>query len=300
MNIKKLVSASVILNLCLSFSANAFDHYITVKFKNNVSEKYIQDLNKMTATTVEKAISKSTYKLHIERVSNADTLDKYSEFFALMKNVSSVSPVPRQKMADKINPSFYMNNSTNDKKSTTTESIAPISEVKEIPDEIIVKFNKDTPAEDVKALNNSLGGVATYQKDTGDYKIKIPDYVDYDYAKNFYENNRAVDSVSKSTVTIIPKAQTTNNNTNSKYTKETSGVATSFSVLDSTEVKVSFKTGEEEIGYNWLNENFGAELVYKKGFSTYILRFPNNMSVKALARSLKVCSSVLSSEIYYE
>lgn len=299
MNIKKLFSTAIVVNLCFSLSASAFDQYITVKFKNNVSEKYIQELNKMTATTVEKVISKNTYKLHIERVSNNDTLDKYSELFSLMKNVSSVSPVPRQKVADKINPNFYTNTSTNEKKATSTNSVEPTSETKDIPDEIIVKFNTDSPVEDVNALTSSLGGVATYQKDTGTYKIKIPDYVDYDYAKNFYENNPLVSGVSKSTITETKKAQTTNNS-NSKYEKSTSGVSTSFSLLDSTEIKVTFKTGEEEIGYNWLNENFGAELVYKKGFSTYILRFPNNLSVKALSRSLKVCSSVLSSEIYYE
>ncbi|MBC7475847.1 MAG: hypothetical protein H7263_16305, partial [Candidatus Sericytochromatia bacterium] len=90
---KRFLSSLIISFSCLATSqAFAFDQYVTIKFKKPVTKKFIQELNQMTNTTVEKALPANTYKLKIGGVSNKSTLDKYSEFFLLMKNIENVSP----------------------------------------------------------------------------------------------------------------------------------------------------------------------------------------------------------------
>lgn len=224
---KFLLSLSLIFTANLiTLDVNAFDKFITVKFKNLPSAKFIKDLNKMTNTTVIKSKTAGTYILKLNGIANNDTLDRYSELFSIMQNVVSVSPVPKDKPDDKINPYFYMNNSTQDY-SVTTQA---------------------TPS----AQNN------------------------------------------QDTTNVTPPGSATNNF--SSATNQ-SGVITAFPVVNSRDVKVTFKIGEEEEALNWFNEVFGTQFVNKKGFSSYILRFPDKINVKMVVRALKVCPSVANVEV---
>lgn len=106
---KSFLLSSVASVFLFSNSAFAFDQFLTVKFKKNVSKEFMQELNKMTNTSVSKNLGKNSYKLKINGVANQSTLDKYSEMFIIMKDVEDVSPLPKEKLDDKINPFFYMN-----------------------------------------------------------------------------------------------------------------------------------------------------------------------------------------------
>lgn len=108
--LKKFFFISSIASIFL-FSSNAFafDQFITIQFKKNVSKEFMQELNKMTNTKISKNLGNNSYKLKIGGVANQSTLDKYSEMFLIMKDIESVSPLPKEKADDKINPFFYMN-----------------------------------------------------------------------------------------------------------------------------------------------------------------------------------------------
>lgn len=302
MNIKKVILSSLV-SIFFSLPVFAFDQYITVKFKSDLDKKQLEYLNKMTDTSISKVLGKNKYKFKIERIGNKDTLDKYSELFSNMKNVENVSPVPKQKIGDKYNPVLYMNETKTLKETTdlNNKNNQPqdytITTV--VPDEIIVKFNQDSSLEDIKTLNDYLGGSVTYQKDSESYKVKIPEYMDYDYAKNFYENNKLVKSVERSVNTTTKKAEVSKTNVEG-VTKNTTGLVAALPIAETSEIKVTFKIGQEDDGYNWLNENFGLELVSNQGFSTYILNVPKNVNIKALSRGLKVCPFISSSELFFE
>jgi hypothetical protein len=222
-NLKKLLfSVSLILSAnVITSNAFAFDKYITIKFKNIPSVSFIKELNKMTNTTVTKSEKSGTYTLKLNGVANNDTLDRYSELFSIMQDVVSVSPVPKEKIDDKVNPYYYMNNSTQENSGT----------------------NESQP----EAQNNPA----------------TPDQ---------------------------PNVQA------SSATNQ-SGVITSFPVINNRDVKVTFKIGEEQEAMNWFNEVFGTQFVGKKGFSSYILRFPGNINAKMAVRALKVCPSVSNVEV---
>lgn len=106
---KSFLVSSVASIFLFSNNALAFDQFLTVKFKKNVSQEQIQELNKMTNTKISKNLGNNSYKLKINGVANQATLDKYAEMFLIMKDVEEVSPLPKEKVDDKINPFFYMN-----------------------------------------------------------------------------------------------------------------------------------------------------------------------------------------------
>lgn len=299
MKIKKIVFSSIILSSLFVIPAQAFDQYITVKFKTSLDKNYLEELNKRTGTSVSKIIEKNKYKFKIEKIGNNELVDKYAELFSYLKNVENVSPVPKQKIGDKFNTVLYIQNEikstkTIDNKKEPTETT--VDNV--VPDEIIIKFNQETSLEEIKNLNDSFGGQISYQKETDSYKIKIPEYVDYDYAKNFYENNRLVKSINESITTSTIKKPIPANPP--KVTsKDSKGLISTLPITETSELKINFKIGEDEEGYKWINENFGAELVHIKGFSTYIVRIPSNINIKALSRGLKVCPFISSVELFY-
>ncbi len=327
-NLKKtyLISSITSLSCFISFNAYSFDNFITVKFKQNPSKEYIQELNKMTNTKVEKNLGSNTYKLKVQGIVNKTKLDQYSEMFLIMKNVVKVSPLPKEKMDDKINPFYYMNinpnnpNSSKDKNSSpeqNNQSVQSNNEVNQdsnqvnnetqilttpkmqsVPDEFIIKFNKGTPQEDIDLLNQGfgVGGNITYQKNNDTYKVKLPENVNEDYAKDFYQNNPMVESIKNNEIQA-PITKTDEK----KQDVETvqSGVALAIP-LNGRDVKVTFKIGKSDQGYKWFENTFGAEMVTKKGFHTYVMRFPNNVNPKFAVRALKACSIVQSSEVVSE
>ena len=186
------------------------------------------------------------------------------------------------------------NKKAQDNKNTQNTNTQP--QMQPVPDELIVKFNKNTPAEDIQSLNQGLGGNVTYMKDTDSYKVKLPDYVDNEYAMNFYQNNGLVESVKQNEIAADPKAAEEQKESDVNVQE---GVALSIP-LNGTDVKVTFKIGEEEEGYKWFEDVFGAQMVSKKGFHTYIVRFPENINPKFAARAVKACSAVQSSEVASE
>lgn len=302
-NLKKSFLLSSITGVfLLSNSAFAFDQFITVKFKKPVTKEFIQELNKMTNTTVVQNTANTAYKLKLGGVANQATLDKYSEMFLIMKDVQAVSPLPKEKLDDKLNPFFYMNispddsgNQQNNQSSGTqsnTDSQAN-NNMQPVPDELIVKFNKDAAQEDIDLLNQGLGGNITYMKDSDSYKIKLPESVDNDYAMNFYGNNRLVESVAQNEVAVQNQPQAQNNQ---KKANVQSGVAMALP-LNGRDVKVTFKIGKQEQGLKWFQDIFDAQLVTKRGYQTYTLRFPKEINPKFAARAVKACSIVQSSEV---
>ncbi len=296
---KRFLSSLIISFSCLLTSqAFAFDQYVTVKFKKPVTKKFIQELNEMTNTTVEKALPANAYKLKIGGVANKSTLDKYSEFFLLMKNIENVSPLPKDKIADKINPYYYLNISPDGSQSgtqnaQTSSQQSPQTQTTLVPDELIVKFNQDAMPDDIENINKNLGGDVTFQQSSNSYKVKLPEYVSSDYALGFYGNNRLVESVEQNKVT---KPVASNDTTTKSGLTQQSGVALALP-LTGRDIKVTFKIGKEEIGMKWFNEIFGSELVEKKGYHTFILRFPSNANPKFIARALKASPLISSAEV---
>lgn len=161
-NLKKfLFSLSLVITTNLiTLDANAFDNFITVKFKKIPSTKFIKNLNKMTNTTVVKLEPPATYVLEPSGIPNKYTMDRYSELFSIMKNVLSVSPVPKDKLDDKINPHFYINNSTQDNSvstkanpDTTNDSIANSD----------IKNNQEAQNDSTQSQNNDKSSSTTNQ-----------------------------------------------------------------------------------------------------------------------------------------
>lgn len=351
-NFKKsaLISSVTALSCFISTNAYSFDQFITVKFKQNPSKEYIQELSKMTNTKVEKNLGNNTYRLKVQGIANKSKIDQYSEMFLIMKNIQSVSPLPKEKIADQINPYYYMNISPNNpnanqnnqnsngQNSTTTNNTQINSDgtnttvaqsnnqtitttqgstqpqtnnqvqtpaspepqilMQPIPDELIVKFNKAAPAEDVQLLNQGLGGGSniTYLKDTDSYKVKLPESVSQEYAMDFYQNNPLVESVKQNEIKVDPaKAEQKKQD----GLNVQSGVALAVP-LSGKDVKVTFKIGKSEEGYKWFENAFGAQMVTKKGFHTYVMRFPGNINPKFAARAVKACPIVQSSEVVSE
>lgn len=141
-NLKKYFFVSSISSIfLLSSNALAFEQFITVKFKKNVSKEFIQEINSMTNTKVDKKLSNNSYKFKIGGVANKSTLDKYSEMFLIMKDVETVSPLPKDKIDDKINPFLYMNitqeqetnSNTNNNVTTNNQDNSLMNQVKDNP-----------------------------------------------------------------------------------------------------------------------------------------------------------------------
>jgi hypothetical protein len=301
-NFKKLLlSLSLVLGSNIFMpAAHAFDQYLTVKFKGTPPASFLKELNKMTNTTVSKTVQPGTLVLKINGVANNDTLDRYAELFSIMQDVSGVSPLPKEKTDDKINPYYYMNNSIQNQqvagKQNQQTQLSPETQI--INNELIVKYNDNVPEDEITFINNQIGGTSTFVPESNSYIVRLPEDYDPDTAISVYENSGRVQSVEHNTVTVNPPAQPQDpqNPNNYSASGNQSGIITTIP-LTKRDVKVTFKIGEEQEAMTWFTTVFGSQLVSKKGFSTYILRFPDNINVKMVVRALKVCSSVASVEI---
>lgn len=302
----RFFTALIIISTLTFFSTNAFafDYFVWVKFKKEVSKEFLSNLKKMTETDISQKIGTATYKFEIKRIGSKDLIDRYSELFSIMNNVESVNPLPKEKVSDRINPHFYINMSVQEIKNinnnTSGKQEVQDTQPQYAADEYIVKFNKDASQEDVLILNNGLGAEVIYQKETDSYKIKIPDYMDQEYVSNYYGNNRLVESIEP--VKIIntpgPSSQPSVLNQKQEFSSNQSGIVVSFP-LTGKDLKVTFKTGEEENGVKWFNEFFSSQIIEKKGFSSYILRFPPDINPKVIERALKLCPSVSNVQIFF-
>lgn len=301
---KKTIKLLTISSLLVSISAPsafAIDQFITVKFRKPVSQEFIKEINSMTKTTLNKKIDANTYKFKIKPPATSDILDKHSELFSIMQEVQKVSPLPKIKYEDKMNNFYYMNNSVNQQQTPKSGDVTnnlDQDETKMLENEATIKFKQGTDQEEIDIINNSLGGQVSYDKNSNSYKIVLPETVDFDYAKNFYETNRYVESFQQNSETI--KKEATNPDAPVTTTLNSNqGVSTTMD-LSPNDVKVVFKIGKGDIGLKWLEDHFGAEIVRKKSFNSYILRFPSYMNPKKVARALKACTVVSSSEPSYE
>ncbi len=276
-------------------NANAFDQHITVKFKKPVSAKFLEKFNQMTDTTVVKVVPPATYKLQISGIANKDTLDRYSELFSIMLNVESVSPLSKEKISDKVQSYLYMNTQAEDdkqEKDKTPEENTQVTQV--VPDELIIKFNKDVSPEDIETLNQSLGAEIIYQKETDSYKVKVPEHMGNEYVTNFYNGSGLINSIEQNKIVTTQKNAAPQVNKPAPKTK--SGVITAIPLNTGKDIKVTFKIGQEK-DLEWFNQIFGTQLVSTQGFSSYIIRFPGNINSQLLVRALKVCPSVSHVEI---
>lgn len=294
----KLLTFSSLLITFTAQNAFAIDQFITVKFRKAVSQQFIKEINSMTKTTLEKKIDANTYKFKIIPPATSSIVDRNAELFSIMQEVQKVSPLPKEKYEDKINTFYYMNNSVNQQKTPQKEDIVNDPETTLIPNEATVKFKQGTEQEEIDIINSSLGGEAIYDKTSNAYKIKLPETVDLDYAKNFYENNRYVESFQQNTETITKDVPKNDSNTSTSINSN-EGITTTMPIAPN-DVKVVFKIGKGDIGLKWLEEHFGAEVVSKKSFNSYLLRFPSYVNPKKAARALKACTMVSSSEPSYE
>jgi hypothetical protein len=297
---KFLLSLSLIFTSSLiQLDAQAFDKFITVKFKTAPTDASIKELYKMTNTVLVKKEAPATYILKLAGIGNNDTLDHYSELFTIMQNVANVSPVPKEKTDDKVNPYYYMNNSLQNSSVSKNNSneAQNTEETRIINDELIVKYYSDVPDDQISIINNFVGGETTLIEGSDSYKVKLPENIDPDTAISIFENSGKVESVEQNKVTVKNDAAA-QAPANDKYSASSnqSGIITTIP-LNKRDVKVTFKIGEEQEAMNWFNDVFGSQLVAKKGFSSFILRFPENINPKMVVRALKVCSSVASVEV---
>ncbi|MBC7474053.1 MAG: hypothetical protein H7263_07145, partial [Candidatus Sericytochromatia bacterium] len=147
---------------------------------------------------------------------------------------------------------------------------------------------------DIENINKNLGGDVTFQQSSNSYKVKLPEHVSSDYALGFYGNNRLVESVEQNKIT--QPVSSTDTKTDKGGLTQQSGVALALP-LTGRDIKVTFRIGKEEIGIKWFNEIFGSELVEKKGYHTFILRFPSNANPKFIARALKASPLISNAEV---
>lgn len=315
-NLLKKISVSALIWSFLAYGANSFENQITVKFKEKVTPEFISLLNKMTNTKVIQKINNNTYKFEINGIVTRSSFERYAEFFMIMRNVNDISPLPKINPDDKFNPVLYINlpdysKKKNEKKTTPEQNKSKsdnvnndeINEFSTTPEtipeqgmtsgnEFIVKLNKEMLPEDIETLNNSSGAIVTFQKDSESYKITIPENVDPEYVQNYYKNNSNVLSFEP-----VVSPVNSENKTNQTETTKTNNQAIMAAIpLNGRDVRISFKPGEEET-VKWISQNFGAKLVAKKGFNSFILRFPDYINPKMAARAMKACNSILSAQV---
>lgn len=82
----------------------AIDQFITVTFNNQVNEKFLQVINLMVGTTIYEKQGEFKYQLKIPKMRN---VDEYAELFSALAYVKEVSPLPKQKWEDNIEPMVF-------------------------------------------------------------------------------------------------------------------------------------------------------------------------------------------------
>ncbi|GIW21455.1 MAG: hypothetical protein KatS3mg068_0462 [Candidatus Sericytochromatia bacterium] len=286
---------------------------VKVTFINKVDINFLNKITKLTSTKFKKLNDKE-YEFKIDRIVTKDLLDKYSEFFSIIKNVKEVTPLPSIKSYDNISSNIYIRNDLpkynqeNKENKDNEENI--IEENKENTDlfsqplnkEYTIKFKDNINSEDIDNLKLLSGANFEYDDKNKLYKVNIPEETDLDYTLSVINNSDLVSSFEPVKNNLPTSNNNDNNNQNKNEVKNelsnylNSGIVTNIPINYQKEIKISFETDREE-DIKWIIEQSNGKILYKKGFNSFIVRFPDNINPYMVIRAIKVCSGILSVQL---
>jgi len=282
---------------------------IKVFFKEKVDIKFVEKVSKIISTNFIK-INDTEYEFRINKIVTKDLLDKYSEFFSIMKNVKSIEPLPSIKSYDNINSNIYIRNDL--PKYSSNQNIANTEKNEDnsnnnlddlfsqpVNKEYNIKFKENVSNEDIENLKLLSGAKFEYDDKNKLYKVNIPEETDLDYTLSVLRNNEIIDSfspvenknISNKTNDNVEKQAKTNEISNLN-----NGIITTIPLNYQKDIKISFESDREN-DIKWVISQLDGRILSKKGFNSFIVRFPSNVNPYMVIRAMKVCSGVISVQL---
>lgn len=148
----------------LSSPVAAFNDEVTVHFRTEVSQTFVQTLSQTFKAPIIARVDKQTWRFKVPKLR---TLDQYAELFASLPTVDATNPAPVYQIADHINPQAVNLTPVPNAQAVRTQDF--------LPGEMLVKFNPDMSSDDIRFFN-SRNQITEISRISGVdvYRLRLP------------------------------------------------------------------------------------------------------------------------------
>jgi hypothetical protein len=238
----------------------AAENFLTVTFKPDLNEKYINILTLMTGTKIINKVNNNIYNLKMSKATNYETVQQYTNLFSLIPEVVKVVPSQNFSLSNKVKAGQI------------------------IPGVILVRFKKITSPADINRLDKKYNTKTELLSATLNlYKVKLPVSLNVENAIKLYSNEKIVEYAEADRVMTIQK----NGNNFIKMNAET----------NIPDLVLTFKPGSEDLAVNLFNLVYNTNLVPQKNSNVFIYKLNGNNNPDTTMNAIKLCPYVVGIKI---